>query len=408
MSTFTQALQTLKSASEKAGTTPFLLETLERPERQVEVTFPVAMDDGGTRLFEGYRVQWNSLRGPYKGGLRFHPEVDLDEVKALALWMAIKCAVVDIPFGGGKGGVTVDPKELSQTEKEAVMRAFTRAIAPVIGPNFDIPAPDVNTDSRLMDVLADEYGKITGKHEPAVVTGKSIEHGGSEGRGAATAQGGWFALEALREELGLTDKPLRFAIQGFGNAGSHFARIVHEAGHQVIGISDSKSAISLDAGIDIEHAAAWKSEYGSFAGLSGVREISQKELLELDCDVLVPAALENQITKENADRVKANIILELANGPTTPGADEILFNKKIHIIPDVLANAGGVTVSYFEWVQNLANEHWTETEVKERLREIMQNSVLNVMKTASEKDVSLREGAYIIALQRFEQAMAKK
>lgn len=409
MSTFDQALLTLKSAAATAGTSPFLLELLERPERQIEVTFPVKMDDGKMKLFGGYRVQWNALRGPYKGGLRFHPKVDLDEVKALALWMTIKCAVANIPFGGGKGGVTLDPKVLSDREQDEVMRAFTRAIAPVIGPDRDIPAPDVNTNCRLMDVLADEYAKVLGESpQPAVVTGKSLDHGGSAGRGTATADGGYFVLEALRNHIGLPDGTLRIAVQGFGNAGETFARIASKAGHVIVGLSDSKSAILNPEGISVEAALAWKKTHGSLEGLPGTEIASQEALLTAECDVLVPAALENQITKTVAESLKAKAVLELANGPTTREADEVLRAKNISVIPDVLANAGGVTVSYFEWVQNKKDEKWSEEDVRGKLEKLMREAALAVMEKATGKQTTLRVGSYVLALDRLAAAAKEK
>lgn len=399
MSVFENAMKQLDLAAGRAGVSPFVIERLRKPERIVDVTFPVAMDDGTTRLFEGFRVQWNGARGPYKGGIRFHPQVDMGEVKALAFWMAIKCAVVDIPYGGGKGGVIVDPKMLSETEVESVMRGFTRAIADVIGPRKDIPAPDVNTNARLMDVLAGEYARIVGRDEPAVVTGKSVNHGGSEGRHIATAQGGWFVLQSLAKELGLGTTS-RFAIQGFGNAGETFARIAHAAGQVIVGLSDSHGSIRSKEGIDPVAASKWKKMHGYLEGLPGTVAGTQKDLLTMDCDVLVPAALENQLTESIAPAVSAKAVLELANGPTTPEADEIFADRGVTVIPGVLANAGGVATSYLEWKQNIDSVHWSEQHVMDELRPIMERAAEQVFDTAVELDIPPREAAFVLALRR--------
>ncbi|KAA0206878.1 Glu/Leu/Phe/Val dehydrogenase [Candidatus Uhrbacteria bacterium] len=403
MSVFQNAMKQLDLAAGRANVPPFVIERLRKPERIVDVTFPVVMDDGATRLFEGFRVQWNSARGPYKGGIRFHPQVDMDEVKALAFWMAIKCAVVGIPYGGGKGGVIVDPKSLSEDEVENVMRGFTRAVADVIGPRKDIPAPDVNTSARLMDVLAGEYAQIVGRDEPAVVTGKSLKHGGSEGRSIATAQGGWYVLQSLSKEFDLPSK-LRFAIQGFGNAGETFARIAHAAGHVIVGLSDSHGSIRSEEGIDPAAASEWKKMHGYLEGLPGTVVGNQKDLLTAQCDVLVPAALENQLTEEIANDVQADVILELANGPTTPEADEIFSDRDIIVIPDVLANAGGVATSYLEWKQNLEDEHWSEEQVMDELRPIMEHAAESVFDAADELDIPPREAAFVLALRRIAEA----
>lgn len=408
MSVFENAMQQLERAASRAGIPSSVVERLRKPERIVEVTFPVKLTDGATRLFEGFRVQWNSARGPYKGGIRFHPQVDMNEVKALSFWMTIKCAVAGIPYGGGKGGVIVDPKTLSEEEVERIMRAYTRAIADMIGPRKDVPAPDVNTNPHLMDALADEYAKIVGHAEPAVVTGKSIEHGGSEGRNIATAQGGWFVLQRVSQTLGLESPNLRIAVQGFGNAGETMARIAREAGHLIVGLSDSRGSIRSEQGIDPAAAREWKKAHGSLEGLPGTVAGTQADLLTTACDVLIPAALENQLTKDIASNVKAKVILELANGPTTPDADRIFVERNIVVIPDVLANAGGVATSYLEWKQNLDGEHWSQEKVLGELRPLMENAADRVFEIAAELSIPLRDAAFVLALRRIAEAYKEK
>jgi glutamate dehydrogenase/leucine dehydrogenase len=383
----------------------FTLERLRHPERIVEVDFPVKMDDGSSRLFHGYRVQWNDARGPFKGGLRFHPQTDLDEVKALSFWMTIKCAVANIPFGGGKGGVTVNPKELSKTELEDLARSFTRAIADVIGPEKDVPAPDVNTTPQIMDWLADEYSKYVGKPSPAVVTGKTIGHGGSEGRGTATGQGAYYVFEAYREKLGLDPESSTVAIQGFGNAGQEIARLFHHHGYKVVAVSDSQGGVHDENGLDIPELIRLKAETGRVARLPEARDITNDQLLRVACGILVPSALENAITADVAHEVKAQLVLEVANGPTTPEADLILAKRGVTVIPDVLANSGGVTTSFLEWQQNMADEHWTEAEVFTRLKPIMDDASAGVLRTADEFGVTQREAAFILALKKLDQAI---
>ncbi len=405
---FQNALEQLRRAADAVDFSSDFLDVLASPEREVRISIPVRKDDGTLEVYEGYRVQFNSARGPYKGGIRYHQDTDIDEVKALAFWMALKCAVVNIPLGGGKGGVTVNPKELSEPELEKLSRGWTRGMAPVIGPDRDIPAPDVNTNPQIMAWIADEYGKITGDDSGAVITGKPIEAGGSEGRATATAQGGFYVFEELNKKLRFEPTDSTVVVQGFGNAGQHIARLFFEAGYKVIAVSDSRGGIHAPEGLDIpklmEHKAERKSVNDFYAG----EQISNQELLELSCDILVPSALENQITSENADRIRAKAVLELANGPTTPEADEILFNKGIPVVPDILANAGGVTVSFFEWDQNLKGEHWSEAEVFEKLRPIMQESFAAVSNKAAELNIDLRRAAFIVAMQRIEKAMKDK
>jgi len=380
------------------------LALLRQPNREVRIAIPVKMDDGSQKIFEGYRVEYNNACGPYKGGIRYHADTNIDEVKALAFWMTIKCAVAGIPMGGGKGGITVNPKELSKTELEKLSRGWVRGLSEILGPKKDVPAPDVNTTPEIMAWMADEFEKITGDKTGAVITGKPLDKGGSEGRGTATAQGGFYVFEALRAEVGLPQKCI-VAIQGFGNAGMYAADIWSKAGHTVVAVSDSKSGVYNAEGFDIQALAEHKKNTGSLSGFPGVKEITNQELLTLECDLLIPAAFENQITDENVNSVKAKVILELANGPITPGADDALFAKGIHVIPDVLANSGGVTVSTFEWEQNLKGEHWTEKEVFHKLNPILADSAQKIWKLAKEHNTSLRNGAFLLALDRIQESM---
>ena len=401
---FENALAQLERATRLVEFNPDFLKQMRHPNRQVRVSIPVKMDDGRLEVFEGYRVQANNARGPYKGGIRFHQDTDIEEVKALAFWMALKTAVVNIPMGGGKGGVTVNSKELSQAEIERLSRGWMRAMADVVGPQKDVPAPDVNTNPQIMTWMADEFAKITGDTTGAVITGKPIENGGSEGRGTATAQGGFYVFEALREQLGLPEQ-CRVVIQGFGNAGQFAAKLWSEAGHKVIAVSDSRAAVRNEEGLDvaalIEHKAATRS-VGEFAG---GETFGADELLYQSCDLLIPAALENQIHETNANKIEAKAVLELANGPTTPEADDLLFERSIPVIPDILANAGGVTVSTFEWEQNLKGEKWTEQDVFTKLEEIMKRESTTIASRATELSTDLRRAAFIVALERLQDAM---
>lgn len=401
---FENALAQLSRATQVQSFDPAFLSQFSAPEREIHISIPVKMDDGSMNVYSGYRVQHNSARGPYKGGIRFHQDTDIEEVKALALWMALKCAVVNIPMGGGKGGVTVNPKELSEGEKERLARGFIRGLADAIGPKKDVPAPDVNTTPQIMEWMADEYGKITGDTSGAVITGKPLEAGGSEGRGTATAQGGFYTFDVLREKLELPES-CNVVIQGFGNAGQFAAKLWSEAGHKIVALSDSRGAIYNVGGLDIEAVMEHKKTKGMLAGFAGSGEITNEELLALECDVLIPAALEDQITKENADAVQAKVIVELANGPTTPEADDVLFGKGIPVVPDILANAGGVTVSTFEWEQNLKGEHWSEEEVFVKLKEIMEREALNIYEKATALNTDMRRAAFIVALERLQEAM---
>lgn len=401
---FDHAMNQLARATKLSTFASDFLERIAHPNRQIRVSIPVKIDDGSLRVFEGYRVQFNNARGPYKGGIRYHQDTDIEEVKALAFWMALKCAVVDIPMGGGKGGVTVNPKLLSKRELEELSRGWMRALADVVGPQKDVPAPDVNTTPEIMAWMANEYGKITGDTSGAVITGKPLESGGSAGRGTATAQGGFYVFEALREKLGLPQS-CRVVIQGFGNAGEHAADIWTKAGHKVVAVSDSKASIRNDEGLDVVALSAHKKATGSVGGFVGAITSSSEEVLYVPCDLLVPAALENQIRENNAARIQAKAILELANGPTTPEADDALFARGVQIVPDILANAGGVTVSTFEWQQNLAGEHWTEEQVFEKLKTIMVREATEIFTRAGTLNTDLRRAAFVIALERIQDAM---
>lgn len=390
---------------------------LKHPRNVYSFAIPVRMDDGSLKLFKGYRVQYDNSRGPTKGGIRFHPQVNLDEVQSLAFWMAIKCAVVGVPFGGGKGGVCVNPKELSQLELERLSRGYVNAIAEVIGPDRDIPAPDVYTNAMIMGWMSDQYDIINRKALPGVITGKPIEMGGSLGRSDATGRGGFNVLSALRERLNITKPNPTIAVQGFGNAGYHFSRLAAEAGYKIVAVSDSRGGIYKADGLDVNSINQFKQETkkleavyceGSVCEIVEHEKLTNAELLELDVDILVPAALENQITEENANRIKAPILLELANGPTTYDADRILFEAGKIVVPDVLANAGGVTVSYFEWVQNRAGYYWEEAEVQVKLNEIMSRSAIAVDEVRRDRECSMRTAAYILGTQRIGDAIETK
>lgn len=413
MPLFTNALKMLDAAVAHTDLEPDTVEMLKHPKSTYMFSIPVRLDNGALKVFRGYRVQYNDACGPTKGGIRYHPQVNLDEVQSLAFWMTIKTSVVGIPYGGGKGGVEVNPKEYSKMEIERLSRGFINAAADVIGPDRDIPAPDVYTNPTIMGWMADQYKVVTRTHQPGVITGKPIELGGSLGRGDATGRGGFYSLQALRDRLGLPANP-SVAIQGFGNAGYHFAKLASEAGYKVVAVSDSKGAIYMPDGLDIESVFKQKQETrnleavyceGSVCEVLAHDKISNAELLELDVDILVPAALENQITLDNVDNIKAKVILELANGPTSFDAGEKLFERGIPVIPDVLANAGGVTVSYFEWVQNKAGYYWEEEEVHEKLGKIMRRASNEVFDAAEKCKSSLRTGAYIVAVERIGKAI---
>lgn len=396
---FESAMKQLDAAANYLQEDREYLQVLRIPQRQVEARIPVRMDSGELKVFQSYRVQFDNHRGPFKGGIRFHQDTDINEVKALAFWMAVKTATVNIPLGGGKGGVTVNPKELSEGELERLSRGWAKAMKPIIGPDQDIPAPDVNTTPQIMDWIADEYG------HPGVVTGKTIPAGGSEGRGTATAQGAFYCLEELLPKLGLEKQGTSVVIEGFGNAGAHFAMLCHQAGLKVIAVSDSQGAIYQPEGLDPEAVLRHKQETRSVKGFIGATDIDPKTLYHLETDILAPAALENALTKENADGVRAKGIIELANGPVTPDAEEILTKNGVICVPDVLANAGGVTVSYFEWRQNLDNEKWSEDEVFGKLEPIMKGAFADVWAKKEEVQETMRTAAFILAIQRIVDAM---
>ena len=394
------AQQQFDLAAEHLKLDPGIRQVLREPRRALTVTFPVKMDDGTVRVFTGYRVQHNLGRGPAKGGIRYHQNVSIDEVKALAMWMTWKCAVVGIPYGGGKGGVIVDPKKLSLKELEALTRRFTTEISVLIGPERDIPAPDVNTNAQVMAWMMDTYSMHAGYTVPGVVTGKPISLGGSEGRNEATARGAVYTVVDAAAHLGMDLTKATVAVQGFGNAGSIAARLIRDEGATVIAVSDTGGGILNRDGLDIDRVIGWKKEHGTVAGFPGSKPISNDQLLEVKCDVLIPAALENQISAANAGAVKAKIVAEAANGPTTPEADAILHEKGVFIIPDILCNAGGVTVSYFEWVQDLNRDHWSEAIVNAKLKEIMDRSFGEVLAMSLLEEVNMRTAAYLVAVQR--------
>jgi glutamate dehydrogenase (NAD(P)+) len=394
------AQQQFDLAAEHLKLDPGIRQVLREPRRALTVTFPVKMDDGTVRVFTGYRVQHNLGRGPAKGGIRYHQNVSIDEVKALAMWMTWKCAVVGIPYGGGKGGVIVDPKKLSLKELEALTRRFTTEISVLIGPERDIPAPDVNTNAQVMAWMMDTYSMHAGYTVPGVVTGKPISLGGSEGRNEATARGAVYTIVDAAAHLGMDLTKATVAVQGFGNAGSIAARLIRDEGATVIAVSDTGGGILNRDGLDIDRVIGWKKEHGTVAGFPGSDPISNDKLLEVKCDILIPAALENQISAANAGRVRAKIVAEAANGPTTPEADAILHDNGVFIIPDILCNAGGVTVSYFEWVQDLNRDHWSEAVVNAKLKEIMDRSFGEVLAMSLLEEVNMRTAAYLVAVQR--------
>jgi glutamate dehydrogenase (NAD(P)+) len=392
-------------AAERLDMDPGMRLVLREPRREFTVHFPVHMDDGSVQVFTGYRVQHNLGRGPAKGGIRYHQDVTLDEVKALAMWMTWKCAVVGIPYGGGKGGVIVDPKRLSQKELEALTRRYFTEIEVLVGPEKDIPAPDVNTNAQIMAWMMDTFSMHAGYTVPGVVTGKPVSLGGSEGRTEATARGTVYCIVEAARHLGLELSKARVSVQGFGNAGSIAARLIVEEGASVIAVSDSTGGIHDPKGLDIAKVIAWKQEHGTVQGFPGATDISNAEVLEVDCDILIPAALENQITAANAGNIQARLIAEAANGPTTPEADEILWKASKFMIPDILCNAGGVTVSYFEWVQDLNRDHWSEKVVNEKLKEIMVKAFSETLAVARREQCDMRTAAYLVAVKRVADAM---
>jgi glutamate dehydrogenase (NAD(P)+) len=403
---FAIAQAQLDEAAELLRLDPAVHAFLREPVRELHVTLSVKMDDGTSKVFKGYRVQYNDARGPTKGGIRFHPDETIDTVKALAAWMTWKCSVVDIPLGGGKGGVICNPKEMSSAELERLSRAYIRQVARILGPEMDIPAPDVYTTPQIMAWMADEYSVLRGYNEFGVITGKPLSLGGSKGREDATARGGMYCIREAAAALGMDTRGATMAIQGFGNAGQFAAKLGPELlGAVVVAVSDSKGGIYNPQGLDPEAVIAFKKQTGTVVGYPEAEPISNEDLLELDVDILVPSALENVITAENATRIKARISAELANGPTTPEADHILHQNGVYVIPDFLCNAGGVTVSYFEMVQNAYDRYWSEKTVHERLDEKMTTAFHAVHQKAQELQVHNRLAAYCVAVERVAEAV---
>lgn len=399
--TSTQAI--IHEALNKLGYDEAMYELLKEPLRMLQVRIPVRMDDGSTKVYTGFRAQHNDAVGPTKGGVRFHPGVYEDEVKALSMWMTLKCGIVDLPYGGGKGGVICDPREMSMGELERLSRGYVRAVSQIVGPTKDIPAPDVMTNAQIMAWMMDEYSLMDEFNSPNFITGKPLVLGGSQGRDRATAQGVTIVIEEAAKKRGINIRGARVVIQGFGNAGSFLAKFMHDLGAKVIGISDAYGALHDSNGLDIDYLLDRRDSFGTVTTLFE-NTISNKELLELDCDILVPAAIENQITADNAHEIKANIVVEAANGPTTAEATKILTERDILLVPDVLASAGGVTVSYFEWVQNNQGYYWTKEEVEERLIKKMVDAFDNVYTTATTRNIDMRLAAYMVGVRRTAEA----
>src|SRR3989338_3781224 len=404
---FKSAMQQLANAAQILKLNPRVLSQLKSPKRTLSVSVPVEMDNGELKVFEGFRVQYNDARGPFKGGLRFHPQVNLDAIKALAFWMAIKNAVVGVPYGGGKGGIVVNPKKLSKRELERLSRQFIGLIYKDIGPHVDVPAPDVNTTPEIMAWMADEYSKLVGSWQPAVITGKPLHLGGSRGREEATGFGGVVILKQAANALRLK-RGASVAIQGFGNVGLFFARLANAAGFKVVAVSDSQGAIYNPRGLDIGKVEAHKKALGSLTHFPGAVNLTNEKLLQLPVDVLVPAALENQIHKGNAKKIQAKLIVEMANGPTTPEADVILHRRGVWVVPDVLANSGGVATSYLEWSQNLSGFYWGRDEVLKKLTGYMVEAWKNILREREKYQTDFRNAAFILALKRIADAMESR
>ncbi|HZS76861.1 MAG TPA: Glu/Leu/Phe/Val dehydrogenase [Ktedonobacteraceae bacterium] len=401
---YEMAVQQFEAAAEKLNLSEDMREILRKPKRELAVNFPVRLDNGRIKTFTGYRVQHNVNRGPAKGGIRYSPDVTLDEVKALAMWMTWKCAVVGIPYGGAKGGVICDPKHMSPSELERLTRRYATEISIVIGPHSDIPAPDVNTNSQVMAWIMDTFSMHEGYSIPAVVTGKPLSIGGSEGRNDATATGVLFVTRQAARRIGMPLRGARVSIQGYGNAGSIAARLFHNEGCKIVAVSDTRGGIYNESGLDPSTVLRFKQERGSVVGFPGAQTIGVQEVLEVPCDILIPAATEGVITAANADRVQARIVSEAANGPTTPDADRILFKKGIMVVPDILANAGGVTVSYFEWVQDLQSFFWGVEEITQKLEVIMNRAFESVAEKADQFSCDLRLAANMLAIARVAEA----
>ena len=411
---FEDALTHLDHAQQYSHAEPETIERLKHPQSAHEFSIPVRMDDGSLKVFTGYRVRYNDSRGPTKGGIRFHPNVSIEEVKALAFWMTLKCALVGIPFGGGKGGVIVDPKNLSRMEVERLSRGYVEQAVDIIGPQTDIPAPDVYTNAMIMGWMMDEYSKIVRSYSPGVITGKPISMGGSLGRDDATGRGAYYCIKELEKHRNWTPADITVAVQGFGNAGQHVARLLHQDGYRVVAVSDSKGGIYAHSGFDIPSLIKAKQDTqkvqavyceGTLCEAVPAEQITNEQLLELDVDILIPAALENVIRVDNADNIKASVIVEAANGPVTSAADTILNKKNILVIPDILANAGGVTVSYFEWVQNKNGYYWSLEDVQQKLLTIMSREFNVVYQLMQDKKIPMRVAAYAHALDRLGDAI---
>ncbi|OZM57250.1 glutamate dehydrogenase [Lottiidibacillus patelloidae] len=399
-----QSTQTIiQDALDKLGYSDEVYELMKEPIRMMTVRIPVRMDDGSIKIFTGFRAQHNDAVGPTKGGVRFHPNVTETEVKALSIWMSLKCGIVDLPYGGGKGGIICEPRDMSFRELERLSRGYVRAISQIVGPTKDIPAPDVFTNSQIMAWMMDEYSRIDEFNSPGFITGKPLVLGGSHGRESATAKGVTICIREAAKKRGIKLEGARVVVQGFGNAGSFLAKFMHDAGAKIIGISDAYGGLHDPEGLDIDYLLDRRDSFGTVTKLFD-DTISNKELLELDCDILVPAAIENQITDENADKIKASIVVEAANGPTTLEATKILTERGILLVPDVLASAGGVTVSYFEWVQNNQGFYWTEEEVEERLEKVMVRSFNNIYDTATNRNVNMRLAAYMVGVRKMAEA----
>ncbi|TRY28109.1 Glu/Leu/Phe/Val dehydrogenase [Brevibacillus sp. LEMMJ03] len=399
-----QSTQTvIKEALEKLGYQESMYELLKEPLRVLTVRIPVRMDNGEVKVFTGYRAQHNDAVGPTKGGIRFHPDVTEDEVKALSIWMSLKAGIVDLPYGGGKGGIICDPREMSFRELERLSRGYVRAVSQIVGPTKDIPAPDVFTNSQIMAWMMDEYSRIREFDSPGFITGKPIALGGSHGRETATAKGVTICIREAAKRRGIDLKGARVVVQGFGNAGSYLSKFMHDAGAKVVGISDAYGALYDPNGLDIDYLLDRRDSFGTVTKLF-TNTITNKELLELDCDILVPAAIENQITAANAHNIKAKIVVEAANGPTTLEATKILTERGILLVPDVLASAGGVTVSYFEWVQNNQGYYWSEEEVQEKLEKVMVKAFENVYSLAQTRRVDMRLAAYMVGVRKMAEA----
>lgn len=400
---FTSTQVVIKDALNKLGYSSEMYELLKEPLRMLTVRIPIKMDNGKVKMFTGYRAQHNDAVGPTKGGIRFHPEVNDDEVKALSMWMSLKCGIVDLPYGGGKGGIICDPRSMSLGELERLSRGYVRAISQFVGPTKDIPAPDVYTNAQIMAWMMDEYSYLREQDSPGFITGKPIVLGGSQGREKATAQGVVICIMEAAKKRGISIKGARVVVQGFGNAGSFLAKFLYDAGAKVIGISDAYGALHDPNGLDIDYLLERRDSFGTVTTLFN-ETISNKELLELDCDILVPAAISNQITVQNAHDIKASIVVEAANGPTTIEATKILTERDILLVPDVLASSGGVTVSYFEWVQNNQGYYWTEEEVNEKLHKSLIQAFNNVYETAQQRKVNMRLAAYMVGVRRMSEA----